>query len=337
MSMDAIRIFVGERVKAGQGQVEQLLVAERSAWRDTTRASLSVSALAIMLLIVLAYVVRRDSARVRESEERLATTLRSIGDGVIATDDKGLVTMANPVAEALTGWSIRDARGKPLDEVFRIFNEQTREPVESPVTKVLREGGIVGLANHTVLVHRAGHETAIEDSGAPIFDKEGVILGVVLVFRDATKERAAQNAMLAADRRKDEFLATLAHELRNPLAPIRQAASLASHANATAEQIAYSNGVIERQTAHMARLLDDLLDVSRITRGRLEVRRSRVALRSIIDAAVETARPAIDAGQHELRIELPAETVLLEVDSLRISQVLANLLTNGRSTRPLTA
>jgi PAS domain S-box-containing protein len=333
-AMDAIRVFVGERVDAGQMRVEQLLGTEHAALRATTRASTSVSALAIMLLVVLAYVVRRDSARVRQSEEQLATTLRSIGDAVIATDNKGLVTMANPVAEALTGWTIGAARGKPLDEVFKILNEQTREPVESPVTKVLREGGIVGLANHTVLVHRAGHETPIEDSGAPICDKEGAIIGVVLVFRDATRERAAQNAMITADRRKDEFLATLAHELRNPLAPIRQAASLASHANATAEQIIWSNGVIERQTAHMARLLDDLLDVSRITRGRLEVRRTRVALRTIVDAAVETARPAIDAGQHDLRIELPADAVLLDVDALRIAQVLGNLLTNAAKYTP---
>ena len=333
-AMDAFRAFVGDRVETGQKRVEHLLGTERAALRSTTRASISVSTLAIMLLLVLAYVVRRDSARVRQSEEHLATTLRSIGDAVIATDNKGLVTMANPVAESLTGWTIAAARGKPLEEVFRIFNEQTRAPVESPVTKVLREGGIVGLANHTVLIHRAGHETAIEDSGAPICDKAGAIIGVVLVFRDATKERAAQNALLTADRRKDEFLATLAHELRNPLAPIRQAASLASHAKATPEQINYSNGVIERQAAHMARLLDDLLDVSRITRGRLEVRRSRVALRSIVDAAVETARPAIDAGKHDLRIELPAESVLLDVDALRIAQVLGNLLTNAAKYTP---
>jgi PAS domain S-box-containing protein len=328
-AMNAIRAFVGEHVAAGQQRVDQLLRSERRALRATTRASISVSALAIMLLIVLAYVVRRDSARVRQSEEQLATTLRSIGDAVIATDAQGLVTMTNPVAESLTGWTFGDAHGKPLDEVFPIVNEQTRAPVESPVAKVLREGGIVGLANHTVLIHRGGHETAIEDSGAPIFDKAGALSGVVLVFRDATKERAAQNALLAADRRKDEFLATLAHELRNPLAPIRQAASLASHASATAEQIRWSNGVIERQAAHMARLLDDLLDVSRITRGRLEVRRSRVTLRSIVDAAVETARPAIDVGKHELRIELPAEPVQLDVDALRIAQVLGNLLTNA--------
>ena len=273
-------------------------------------------------MILLAYVVRRDSARLRLSEERLVTTLRSIGDAVIATDERGTVTMINPVAEKLTGWLQAQAAGKPLDEIFRIVNEQTRETVESPVTKVLRKGGIVGLANHTVLIHKAGHETAIEDSGAPICDDSGAVTGVVLVFRDATEERAAKNALQLADRRKDEFLATLAHELRNPLAPIRQAAAVAAHAGTTPEQIRWSHSVIERQAEHMARLLDDLLDVSRITRGRLEVRRARVALRSVVDAAVETARPAIDAGRHALSVDLPDEPLMLDADAMRISQVL---------------
>ena len=205
-----IRTFIDERVLVEQANVERLLRSERTALRATVRSSISVSVLAIALMLVLAYVVRRDSMRVRQSEERLATTLRSIGDAVIATDEKGLVTMTNPVAEKLTGWPLADARGRPLDEVFNILNEQTRAAVESPVAKVLREGGIVGLANHTVLIHRDGHETAIEDSGAPICDASGTTTGVVLVFRDATEERAAQNALHEADRRKDEFLATLA-------------------------------------------------------------------------------------------------------------------------------
>jgi signal transduction histidine kinase len=132
-----------------------------------------------------------------------------------------------------------------------------------------------------------------------------------------------------ADRRKDEFLATLAHELRNPLAPIRQSAALAAHPATTPDKVRWSLAVIERQTAHMARLLDDLLDVSRITRGRLEVRRASVALRSVVEAAVETAQPAIDAGKHALTITLPDEPLVLEVDALRISQVLGNLLTNA--------
>ena len=328
-AMDAIRALVGERVLVEQRNVERLMGRESAARRDTLRSSISVSALAVFLIVVLFYVVRRDSSRLRLSEERLATTLRSIGDAVIATDETGKVTMMNPIAENLTGWRLPEARGKPLEEIFRIVNEQTREVVESPVDKVLREGGIVGLANHTVLIHKAGHETAIEDSGAPICDDTAAITGVVLVFRDATEERATKNALRLADRRKDEFLATLAHELRNPLAPIRQAAALAVHPGATPDKIRWSHAVIERQTAHMARLLDDLLDVSRITRGRLEVRRTRVALRAVVDAAVETARPAIDAGKHSLTVTLPDEPLALDADAFRISQVLANLLTNA--------
>ncbi len=334
MTMDAIRAFVGQRVLVEQQNVQRLIKVERAALDATTRASLAVSALAIALMILLAYIVKRDATRVRASEERLATTLRSIGDAVIATDETGLVTMVNPVAESLTGWTLGEASGRPLDEVFRIVNENTRETVESPVTKVLREGGIVGLANHTVLIHKTGSETAIEDSGAPICDAAGATTGVVLVFRDATQERAAQNALRAADRRKDEFLATLSHELRNPLAPIRQAAGLAAHSDATPEQIRWSLAVIERQAAHMARLLDDLLDVSRITRGRLEVRRARVALRGIVESAVETAQPAIGAGKHRLSVELPQEPLFLDADALRIAQVLGNVLTNAAKYTP---
>jgi PAS domain S-box-containing protein len=332
--MDSIRGLVGARADVERNNVERLIRLERAALQESVRASVAVSALAIALMIVLTWVVRRDSARVRLSEERLATTMRSIGDAVIATNESGLVTLTNPIAEDLTGWTFAEARGRPLDEIFRIVNEQTRETVESPVAKVLRAGGIVGLANHTVLIGKHGREVAIEDSGAPILDREGAITGVVLVFRDATEERAAKNALRAADRRKDEFLATLAHELRNPLAPIRQAAAMASRAGTTPEQVAWCHAVIERQATHMARLLDDLLDVSRITRGRLEVRPERVALRAIVDAAVETARPAIDAHGHELRVVLPAEVLWLDADALRIAQVLGNLLTNAAKYTP---
>src|SRR5688572_14381017 len=242
-AMEALRTMIAERVLVEQRNVQRLMTLERAARQATLRSSISVSALAVFLMIVLFYVVRRDSARLRLSEERLATTLRSIGDAVIATDAQGIVTMINPVAEKLTGWRQAQARGKPLDEVFRIVNEKTRVPLESPVAKVLRQGGVVGLANHTVLLHTAGHETAIEDSGAPICDDSGTVTGVVLVFRDATEERAAKNALQLADRRKDEFLATLAHELRNPLAPIRQAAAIAAHAGTTPEQIRWSHSV----------------------------------------------------------------------------------------------
>lgn len=125
----------------------------------------------------------------------LSTTLHSIGDAVITTDALGRVTLVNPVAEELTGWPQAEALGRALDDVFVIVNEETHLPVESPVTKVLREKRVVGLANHTLLVARDGTRRPIDDSGAPIRNREGVILGVVLVFRDFTERRQAEQAL----------------------------------------------------------------------------------------------------------------------------------------------
>jgi PAS domain S-box-containing protein len=147
--------------------------------------------------------VERGARTVAETlQARLATTLRSIGDAVIATDADGLVTIMNPIAEMLTGWTEREARGRPLDEVFEIIHEQTREPIPSPVDRVLAQGAVVGLANHSVLVQRSTRrEIPIDDSGAPIRrDPGGATQGIVLVFRDVTakKREEARSALLEA-------------------------------------------------------------------------------------------------------------------------------------------
>jgi signal transduction histidine kinase len=144
----------------------------------------------------------------------------------------------------------------------------------------------------------------------------------------ANRQRA-EASLRDTDRRKDEFLATLAHELRNPLAPIRQAVTISRNPAATDAQKSWSHEVITRQVQHMSLLLDDLLDISRITRGTLELRRTHTQLTNVIESAVETARPAIDAKRHSLAVHLPQVPVLLDVDALRLSQVLSNLLTNA--------
>ncbi len=146
----------------------------------------------------------RSRRRLAASERRYAVTLTSIGDAVIATDNQAQVTLVNPAAEALTGWPQADAVGRPLAEVFRIVNEQTRQPVEDPAAKVLRLGAAVGLANHTALLARDGRETPIDDCGAPILDDRGATAGVVLVFRDVTQRRRAEEA--DAFRRANERL-----------------------------------------------------------------------------------------------------------------------------------
>gem|GEM_PF-2910414 len=140
-------------------------------------------------------------AALRQTNQHLDITLRSIADGVIATDLQGRVTHLNPTAEELTGWAKSEASGCPIEEVFRIINEYSRQPVENPVQRVLKEGRVVGLANHTVLLNRQGKELPIADSAAPILDDEGRCRGVVLVFRDQTREREAHNALMASESR----------------------------------------------------------------------------------------------------------------------------------------
>ena len=509
--------------------------------------------------------------------ERLRITLSSIGDGVISTDAEGRVTYLNGVAEALTGWAQAEAVGRPLPELFHIVNEQTRQPAENPALKALREGVIVGLANHTVLIARDGTERPIDDSAAPMLDESGAPVGVVLVFRDVTERRRAEEAqarlasiiessqdailtktldgiirtwnagaerifqytaeetvgrsitliippdrldeereilarlargeriehyetirrakdgrrlhisltisplrdaegriigaskiardvterrqaeealraseqrlrtlnahapvgifltdqdgncllvnqcwceisglspeeaqgqgwvsaihpddkervfqewnaaveagqlfsseyrfrtpqgkvtwvqgnaigirdaagqvseymgtlmditerretveaLREADRRKDEFLAILAHELRNPLAPLRNGLQVMRLAPDDLQVISKARDMMDRQLSHMVRLIDDLLDVSRISRNKMELRRSRVPLADVISNAVETVRPALDAAGHELTVSLPPEQILLDADLTRLAQVFSNLLNNS--------
>ena len=590
----------GARSIAAQMQAEEMRLLELrrigsdAALRNAQVALGVMGALAVLLLLVIAYSAVRTAARLRRGEETLATTLRSIGDAVISTDAAGAVQFMNAVAERLTGWDQKVSRGRPLEEVFRIVNEQTRAAVENPATKVLREGTIVGLANHTVLIARDGTERPIEDSGAPIIDDEQMV-GVVLVFRDATTERAAQRALLTsekrfraavdvgegvlwtntaegemrgeqpgwaaltgqhlddyqgfgwskavhpddaqptidawhaavaarhpfvfehrvkrhdgewrtfairalptlseegairewvgvhtditerkrsedalrasverahaaeraaavaaeqftgladnisqlawmaepdgsifwynkrwyeytgtdlaamqgwgwqrvhdpnelpkvlerwrgaiassepfdmvfplkgadgefrpfltrivpvkdgagkvtrwfgtntdiserlraekqlreADQRKDVFLATLSHELRNPLAPIRNAASFLENEALQPEDIERSRLIIARQVRHMAALLDDLLDISRITRGVFALKKEHVNLQGLLAEAVETARSLIDIKRHTLTLDWPAHPVEVEADPVRLVQIASNLLCNA--------
>jgi PAS domain S-box-containing protein len=327
--MDLIRTQIAQ-LQAAQARVLAAQLHTQSNARLWTSVSIgAIWALALMLVLRLVTVVQRDNQRIRLSEQRLATTLHSIGDAVIATDARGQVRMLNAVAERLTGWPTAEAQGMPLDRVFRIINEKTRAAVESPVDKALRAGTVVGIANHTLLIGRDGTETPIEDSAAPIRDSNGATDGVVLAFRDASLKRSIEQALREADRKKDEFIAVLAHELRNPLAPILQAAQILQARGATAEQLEWGHQVIDRQAKTMGRLLDDLLDVSRITRGTLEVRKSPVSLSTLIEGAVETARPAIDARKHTLQLSLPSEAIELDADPVRMTQVIANLLMNA--------
>jgi len=163
----------------------------------------------------------------------------------------------------------------------------------------------------------------------PLLANDGSVVGVFVEGSDVTDRQQAEDALRAADRRKDEFLATLAHELRNPLAPIRHAARISKMPGATDAQMKWSQEVVGRQVEHMARLLDDLLEVSRITRGRLELRKQRLVLQETLVEAVETVRPQIEARGHQLVIELPPAPIHIDADPVRVAQIFSNLLLNA--------
>ncbi len=393
------------------------------------------------------------------AEEQLAVTLHSIGDAVIATDRIGRVTMLNRACEGLTGWTQAEASGKPLAEVFQIVDERTGAPAENPVQKVLDAGKTVGLANHTTLIARDGSRRAIADSAAPIRGHDGEILGVVLVFRDVTEDRVAEQrlreseerlrrsqelahlggweldipgkgltwsdevyrifglepqeleatyeAFLAAvhpddraavdgayssslgegrdayeiehrivkrstgevrfvhekcehvrdsagrvvrsigmvhditerklaeevlhdaDRRKNEFLAVLSHELRNPLAPIRNSLFILERASPGSDQARRAQAVIDRQTAQLARLVDDLLDVTRITRNKIQLQRQRIDLNEVVRRTLDDQRSLFEANEVRLDLEAVPGKVPVDADWSRLAQVVGNLLQNA--------
>jgi signal transduction histidine kinase/ActR/RegA family two-component response regulator len=163
---------------------------------------------------------------------------------------------------------------------------------------------------------------------APLFDGSEPH-GIVGVSTDITERKRLEDALREADRRKDEFLAMLAHELRNPIAPIRYALEVVSLKGVTTPDVGWAIGVVERQTKHMARLIDDLLDVNRITRNTLELRRERIDFSRVINSAIETSRPVLEANGCELTVVAPPEPIYVDGDIVRLAQVFANLLNNS--------
>ena len=286
---------------------------------------------------------RHREKAVHEGREWLRVTLASIGDAVIATDTQGRVNFMNAVASALTGWQQEEAIGRPLAEVFHIVNEETRQLAENPVTQVLLQGAVVGLANHTVLIARDGTERAIDDSGAPIRDASGQIIGTVLVFHDVTErrhverqraellslEQEARTHAEAASRMKDEFLLTVSHELRTPLNSILGWAQLLSRGQLDSTSAVKASASILRNARSQAQIIEDLLDVSRIVAGKMRLKISSVELGPVIETAIETFRLAAEAKNIRLQARLQAEAIKVMGDPDRLLQVIWNLLSNA--------
>ena len=303
------------------------------------------------VLVVLAFVVllvsgrKKVDSRLRQQSDLLQVTLSSIGDAVIATDIEGRVSFLNPTAEGLTGWTLTEAKGRPIDEIFRIANEGDRyQPVKSPFELIKETGAVVGLANHTILLSKDGREVPIDDSGAPIQDSRGNTIGVVIVFHDVSENRASERereTLLAnertaradaetANRLKDDFLSTVSHELRTPLnAIIGWTGILRSRSLPDEKSIQNALDVIDRNARAQNKLIDDILDVSSIVSGKMTIDLAPVDLVQVLNSAVETIRTTAEAKQIAITNDYGQSRPIVLADKVRLQQVFWNLLSNA--------
>jgi PAS domain S-box-containing protein len=268
---------------------------------------------------------------VHAEREWLSQVLSSINDEVYFTDTQKRYTFVNPSALREFGHSF--VEGIEVEKVAASLTvlrpDGTPRPIEeSPPLRALA-GEIIRDEEQIVRHPRSGELRHRQVSAAPVRDAGGNIIGSVSVVRDITERKRVEDALRDADRRKNVFLATLSHELRNPLAPIRTAARLLEPTLVSPADLERCRSIISRQVTQMASLLDDLLDVSRFTRGELTLKKAYVPLQQVLDAAVEAAQPLINTKQHRLRMELLPSPLMLEADPVRLTQVVSNLLTNA--------
>ncbi|MCY7387313.1 MAG: CHASE3 domain-containing protein [Burkholderiales bacterium] len=371
--MNSIRAEMGGFVRLQEDMSAQRDAAFQSTMRGMFITIVVASAFTLLFALSFAYLIYRESrhrlqelvhretqdllatqeklneqlhdvnATLQVSEERLAVTLNSIGDAVIATDAEGRVTLLNPLAILLTGWTLAEATGRPVEEIFHIINEETRQPSVIPVKAALAQGTIQGLANHTVLIARNGSECAIADSCAPIRERDGQVVGAVLVFRDVTDSRHLEQALqeknvelesartLAdkANLAKSDFLSSMSHELRTPLSAILGFAQLLD-ADSSPPSASQKKSIEQILKAgwYLLELINEILDLAVIESGKLSLSMEPVLLADVIRECQTMIEPM--AQKRGIGVTFPkfAEPYFVKVDRTRIKQVLINLLSN---------
>jgi PAS domain S-box-containing protein len=270
--------------------------------------------------------LQRTQAALRASEERLELAQRA---GRIGTFDwnirTGVVTWS-ATKEALYGLPPGGFAGR-YEDWMQSVHPDDRERAEAERRRAIADR--TELDSEFRIIRPDGQTRWMVSRGTVFYGSDGEPLRMLGVSLDVTERKRTEDELREADRKKDEFLATLAHELRNPLAPIRNAVQILKVKGPRHPELEWARDVLDRQAQLMARLLEDLLDVSRISRNRLELRRERVELVAVIEAALETSRPLIEAGHHEITVTLPAAPIHLDADPVRLAQVLANLLNNA--------
>ncbi len=270
-------------------------------------------------------------------EALLAAIVESSDDAIVSKTLEGRILSWNSGATRIFGYTAEEVLGQPITVI--IPSELHAE--ERQILEKIRAGQRIDHFD-TIRVAKDGHRIPVSLTISPIRDASGIVIGASKIGRDISDRRESERllrereeTLRAADRRKNEFLAVLAHELRNPLAPIRYALATMLMPSRSAAQERQAKEIIERQVANMSRLVDDLLDVSRITHGTLALKKSPTDLASVLTAAVEAAVPILNSKGHELTIEQPDDEIPLLADAVRLAQVFSNLLINAaKYTRP---
>ena len=265
-----------------------------------------------------------DRLRAESMQSQMAAIIESSQDVVISKTLDGIIRSWNPEAERVFGHRAAEAIGRSISLII----PPERMDEEREIIERLRRGERVEHFE-TVRVAKDGRRVNLSLTISPIRDPSGRIVGASKVARDITDRLRAEEALREADRAKDQFLAVLAHELRNPLAPLRHGLQVLRLAGADTRTAAKAQEMMERQLGHLIRLVDDLLDISRISRNKIELQRSPILLAEVLSNAVEMAHPTIEAAGHHLTVALPAEPIHLDADLLRLAQVFNNLLANS--------
>jgi len=277
--------------------------------------------------------LRKRTEQLAEAEARIRSVMNNVINGIVTIDERGVVESFNSAAERLFGYQTKEVVGQ---NVKMLMGEPYHSEHDGYLANYLRTGQakVIGIGRE-VEARRKDGSAFLMDLGISEF-----LLGerryFTAVVRDITERKRLEEELrqLAADlseadRRKDEFLATLAHELRNPLAPIRNGLQLIKLAGGQEAIVEQARSMMERQLMQMVRLVDDLMDVSRISRGKLELRKERVPLAAVLNSALETSRPLIEKMGHELTVTLPKQPLIVEADLTRLAQVFLNLLNNA--------
>lgn len=279
--------------------------------------------------------IRRRAAEAEEGNRILGAIMKHVPEGITIADapdveirmvsEYGMELLKRP-RETVVG--IPDSQHPKAFSIFHADGITPATPEELPLSRAVRKGEVV--RNEEWLLRPGdGINLPLLCSAGPIRNQEGSIVGGIIAWRDISELKLLYGELQDADRRKDEFLAILAHELRNPLAPIKYCLELLNNSERDSETFRHAKATMERQVSQMVRLVDDLLDVSRITRNKLELRKEKIDLSSVLHQALEAIGPACNAEGHQLEVSIPGEPFMLYADSVRLVQVFCNLLNNA--------